>query len=204
MRLGYVSPDTAPDGWQRYAGRISFPYINAKGDVIWLKFRSGPETPPEADKYAQEPGGGVHLYNTQALRAPGDLLALVEGEMDTVTGTALGIPTVGIPGVGGWEDYFPRCLQGWGRVVMFYDNDKPGRGLVKLIKKSMPDIIPLAPPGGHHDLNEAFVAGLGPQIVALARGEEQDHGEEEAGDDPGAVRTGNVNGISNPDGDIPY
>jgi DNA primase len=181
MRLGYVDPATAPDGWDRHEGRISIPYLNAKGEVVWIKFRATPETKPdykgEIPKYSQEAGGGTPLFNTIALSAPGELIVLCEGEFDVITLTALGIPAVGIPGANNWKDHFYRCLQGWDRVVIFFDEDKPGRELVKVIKKRMPDIIPLAAPGGHHDINEAYLAGLGGTIIALARGEVEPDGQ---------------------------
>lgn len=196
LRLGYVSPDAPPEGWERYAGRLAIPYVNAKSEVVWIKFRSTPETKPdfkgEVDKYAQEPGGQTRLYNTQALSATGDTLALCEGEFDVITLTALGIPAVGIPGASSWKTWFNRCLQGWGRIVLFYDDDKAGRELVKTVKGKIPDVVPVAAPGGHNDVNEAYMAGLGDRIVALAKGEDEDHeperaGQEEGGDERSAV-----------------
>lgn len=212
LKLGYVSRTAPPEGWERFAGRVAIPYINVKGDVVWIKFRSGPETPEGEDKYAQHAGGSTRLYNVQALNSPGDILVLVEGEADTWTGTALGLPTIGIPGANNWQEHFHRCLQGWGRVVMFYDDDKPGRDLVGRVKSKMPDVVPLAAPGGHHDLNEAYVAGLGDSIVALARGEDheaEEQVEEGVPDQRAAVRpdagspTG-YNGLGPNPGDPPF
>jgi DNA primase len=209
LMLGYVDPDNPPEGWQRYAGRIAIPYLNIKGDPMWIKFRATPGITPEgADKYSQEPGGGTPLYNTLALSAPGDTLVIVEGEFDTITMTALGIPAVGIPGANNWKSHFPRCLQGWSRTVMFYDDDKPGRDLVKLVKKQMPDIIPLAPPGGHHDVGEAYEAGLGKAIVRAARGieSEQDDGYQEPDRGIPATEAGpsGFNGLLHPDAAPPF
>lgn len=209
LRLGYVSLDDPPEGWERYAGRLAIPYLNVKGDPVWLKFRATPETRPnhkgEIDKYAQEPGGGTRLYNTIALSASGDTLCLVEGEFDAITLTALGLPAVGIPGAKSWKEWFPKALEGWPRTVMFYDDDEPGRNLVKLVKKGIPDIIPLPAPGGHHDVGEAYEAGLGEAIVAAAHGteSEQDHAHEHGNGSPERDEP-NLDGISNPDGRIPY
>lgn len=214
MMLGFVDPDDPPEGWKRYAGRIAIPYLNVKGDPVWVKFRATPGlTPDGADKYAQEPGGGTPLFNTRALSAPGDILVLCEGEFDTITLSALGLPAVGIPGANNWKSHFPRCLQGWDRIVMFYDDDKPGRDLVKLVKKQMPDIIPMSPPGGHHDVGEAYEAGLGEAIVALARGieSEQDHdsrAEEapapEAGATAADINPAGFNGLDHPESEPPF
>lgn len=205
MRLGYVDPNNPISGWERFAGRLAIPYLNAKGEAVWVKFRATPENGPDADKYAQQAGGRSRLFNTIALSAPGDTLALAEGEFDVITLTALGIPAVGIPGAQNWKSFMARCLDGYKRVVIFYDDDKPGRELVQTVKKKVPDIIALSPPGAHHDVNDAFKAGLGSQIRAMALGLEptstteenhHEHEEQEA--------AANLDGISNPDGAIPY
>lgn len=199
LRLGYVSLEDPPEGWERHAGRIAIPYINAKGEVVWIKFRATPELGPDVDKYSQEPGGGTRLYNTQALSAPGDILVLCEGEFDVITMTALGIPSVGIPGVKNWKTYHHRCLQGWSRIVQFADDDEAGRNLAKRVKAEIPDLIIASPPGGHNDVNEAYVAGLGDRLVVLARGEEYESDEVEP-----ESESQNLNGIASPDGAIPY
>lgn len=169
LRLGYVDPQgPIPEGWERFAGRIAIPYLNIDGVVVWAKFRALEDV---KEKYAQQAGGRTRLYNLRALSVPSGTLALCEGEFDTISLTALGIPAVGIPGANNWKPYFHRVLQGYDRVVMFYDDDEPGRSLVQTVKQKMPDIVPLAAPGGHHDLGDAFEAGLGDSIRALVKGE---------------------------------
>ncbi len=130
---------------------------------------------PDAPKYTQEAGGShARLYNTRALAANGDTLALCEGEFDVITLTGLGIPAVGVPGANNWKRWFDRCLQGWDRLVLFYDDDPKGEALVETIKAKLPDIITLSAPGGHNDVNAAYLAGLGDRIIALALGKDED------------------------------
>jgi hypothetical protein len=68
-----------------------------------------------------------------------------------------------------------RCLDGYGRVVLFYDDDENGAGkaLVAAVKASIPDVIALAAPGGYNDLNDAYTNGFGDAIRRLAYGEEE-------------------------------
>lgn len=242
-RLGYVDPADPLEGWERFATRLAVPYLNAHGDPVWIKFRATPLTRPNKDgkimKYSQQEGSEARLFNTQALSMPGDTLCLVEGEFDVITLTALGIPAVGVPGAGSWKAWFHRALQGYERMVLFHDADDIGRDgeragekLVRAVKERIPDIIPIAPPGGFNDISEAFVAGHGEAIRALAFGwERTDHGENNAEGQQGGSGGGFVqspgpvgsptgersadpsgdaqpvngfNGISNPDSEPPF
>lgn len=218
LGLGYVNPDRLLEGWERFAGRLAIPYLNMRNDPVWLKFRATPYLIPEADKMAQQEGSETRLYNTIALSAPGDTLVLCEGEFDVITLTALGLPAVGIPGAGNWKGHFHKALEGWSRVVLFYDSDQAGRDLVKTVRAKMPDIIPLPAPGGHNDIGKAYEAGLGDRIVAMALGKETEHEQEDTEGQPGggegrdvhpsppadASGTEELNGILNPDGRIPF
>ena len=173
LRLGYVDPNDPEVGWEQVAGRLAIPYLNYNGDPVWVKFRD--LTGTADNKYAQQAGGETRLYNLRALSVSGDTLVLCEGEFDTITMTALGIPAVGIPGANNWKAHHYRILQGYSRYVMFYDDDKPGRELVKTVRAKLPDVIPVAPPGGFHDVSEAYVAGKADDIRRLVKG---DHDED--------------------------
>jgi DNA primase len=183
LRLGYVDPSNPREGWERFAGRLAIPYLNPKGDAVWIKFRATHITNPNAKgdviKYAQQKGEEARLYNTIALTAKSDTLCLVEGEFDAIVLTALGIPAVGIPGAGAFKPHMAKALEGWPRTVLFYDNDpegkngkRPGEALLEAVKAKMPDVIPLVAPGGYNDIGDAYEAGLGEAIKALAYGYE--------------------------------
>lgn len=226
LRLGYVGPENPREGWERFAGRLAIPYLNPKGDVVWLKFRSTPGM-GDVPKYAQQKGEEARLYNTIALTAKSDTLCLVEGEFDAIVLTALGIPAVGIPGAGAFKPHMAKALEGWPRTVLFYDNDKneAGERLLEAVKAKMPDVIPLVAPGGYNDIGDAYEAGLGEAIKALAYGytlEENHEQREEAegsgvraslgpgaeGAEAGTPGDGEpfnrYDGISNPDAEPPF
>lgn len=175
LRLGYVDPAAPLDGWERFGHRICIPNLNFNGEPVWAKFRA--LDPKAKAKYAQQAGAESRLFNTLALSAPGDTIILAEGEFDVLTLTALGLPAVGIPGVTNWKSHFHRCFDGYGRIVLFYDDDEPGRDLVKHVRGKLPDLIPIAAPGGHNDVSDAFMAGHGEAIRALALGttEQENH-----------------------------
>lgn len=196
LRLGYVDPADPREGWERFAGRLAIPYLNPKGDAVWIKFRATHITKPNAKgevvKYAQQAGEEARLYNTIALTAKSDTLCLVEGEFDAIVLTALGIPAVGVPGAGAFKPHMAKALDGWPRTVLFYDNDpegkngrRPGEALLEAVKAKMPDVIPLVAPGGYNDIGDAYEAGLGEAIKALAYGYElertEDHGTNDTG-----------------------
>lgn len=233
-RVGYVDPERPLEGWERFAGRISLPYLNLNKEPTWAKFRAQPGMGDVKAKYAQQEGGRGRLFNVQALAAPGDLICLTEGETDVMTLTALGIPAVGVPGARAWKSYMSRCLDGYSRVVLWYDDDmkphptkpgkfiSPGKDLVAAIREKMPDVIPLAAPGGHNDVNDAYRAGLGDAIRRLAYGIEDTDNDDRPrlgtpsrleapgvqegggpGDDPDPTPN-RFDGISNPAGPVPF
>lgn len=230
-RLGYVPEGV--EGWDRFAGRVAIPYLNLNKEVIHFKFRALDDAHV---KYAQQKGNGEsRLFNLQALGAASDTLVLCEGEFDVITLTHLHLPAVGIPGAYKFAKHWPRALQGWNRVILFYDDDEAGQKLVDRVMPNMPDVIPLTAPHGAKDLNEAFQAGHGEAIRAVALGLERErdeynehgggsesqpsHGEDAEGPqaepDQGTVDHdgtdgrpdgGNrgFDGISNPDGPVPF
>src|SRR5690606_34395336 len=174
-RVGFVDPARPLEGFERFAGRICIPYLNVNKEPVWAKFRANPLGRAFQAKCAQQEGGRGRLFSLPALSHPGDLICLAEGELDVMTLTALGIPAVGVPGSKHWRADMKRCLDGYGRVVLFYDDDENGAGkaLVAAVKASIPDVIALAAPGGHNDLNDAYTNGFGDAIRRLAYGEEE-------------------------------
>ncbi len=200
LRLGYVDPDDPREGWERFAGRLAIPYLNPKGDAVWIKFRSTPGM-GDAPKYAQQKGEEARLYNTIALTAKSDTLCLVEGEFDAITLTALGIPAVGVPGTGAFKPHMAKALEGWPRTVLFYDNDENGAGekLLEAVKAKMPDVIPLVAPGGYNDIGDAYEAGLGEAIKALAYGYELERTEGHGKEDESGEHIGG--GVVDPSGE---
>jgi DNA primase len=129
----------------------------------------------------------VHLFNLLSLRSHdgvtvGDTIAVVEGEIDAVSLTQLGIPAVAIPGAHNWRPYHRRVFDGFERIVFFYDRDvtrevngkeiNAGRELLKTLMASGLPIEPAEPPGGK-DVNDAIVAGFGDRLVEIFRGKRE-------------------------------
>lgn len=172
QQLGYVAPGTnTPPGFERFTGRLAIPNLCATGKVVGIKFRAITDT-DNAGKYDQLAGAETRLFNLNALNRAGNVLALCEGEFDTLTLEELGIPAVGIPGANSWKPHYWRCLEGVERVVMFVDQDDPGRALLKKVQADL-EVVPLAPPSGFHDVNDAVLAGHGDRIRELVFGKEE-------------------------------
>lgn len=164
-RLGWVPEHAGTDPyWARYVGRLAVPNVNTAGVVVGLKFRA---VNGEEPKYDGPAGLPARLFNLRALSYCHDIVTIVEGEMDVVSLTELGIPAVGVPGGHAWHDYHARIFAGFERIVMIADNDKAGSDLqARLMKAGLP-VYPTYPPGGHNDVNAALVAGEGDAIREL-------------------------------------
>jgi hypothetical protein len=163
FRLGYVN-DPA-EGHEAFKGMVSIPYLRPSG-VIAMKFRRINEGKP---KYLNVAGCGTHLYNSEALRVPGRIVGLCEGEFDAVVLSGLvGIPTVAIPGSTQWKGhpYWAALFEGK-QVLMFPDIDagqegNPGEKLAEEIQASLAEarIIRLPQPDAEDnfkmDVNRCF------------------------------------------------
>lgn len=121
-RLGFVGKPLPGD--ERFASMISIPYLAPAG-VQNLKFRAWA---PGGRKYDQHSGQKGRLFNTGAYFSAGEILGVAEGEMDAMSATEhLGVPTLGVPGVNGWNDDWGILLKDFTVVFIFADGDEPGR-----------------------------------------------------------------------------
>jgi DNA primase len=85
------------------------------------------------------------MFNVVDLHLDSDIIAICEGELDTVVlAGEVGVPAVGVPGVGAWKPWFPKLFEPYRRVFVFADNDNkkgdgsnPGMELAKKIKDSV-------------------------------------------------------------------
>jgi DNA primase len=120
-QLGYVA-DPLP-GDERFRGALAIPYLSTKG-VTALRFRLF----GRASKIGQHKGQASRLYNTPAYFAAGETLGLAEGEIDALVATeVLGIPTLGVPGVENFKDFWLPGLKDFTSVFIFGDGDQAGR-----------------------------------------------------------------------------
>jgi DNA primase len=166
-RLGVV--DDPMSGHEQYQGMISIPFCTPSG-VVQIKFRQLGDAQP---KYLGD--GESRLYNVGALHKSTDVIAICEGELDTIIlDGVVGVPAVGVPGVSHWKKHYPRCLEGFERVLVFADNDShkgdgsnPGFELAKRIMRDLPQARLVALPKGQ-DVTDAYLASGKELLLELA------------------------------------
>lgn len=141
--------------------RISIPYITQTG-IVQIRFRALPYTgipgdPEPSPKMKSEAGISGTIYNVTQLAQYTNLLAICEGEFDTISAVQSGIPAVGIPGVQAWQHLYSRAMR-FRKVVILADNDDHGEGM-KFAEKVQSHIrgarIRLMPKD--HDVNSFLV-----------------------------------------------
>ena len=81
FRLGFVREPL--DGFERFVGWISIPYVCAAGHVVGIKFRSLSD---DGQRYDIPGGQRTRLFNPAALLATGDIVCVTEGEFDCYSG----------------------------------------------------------------------------------------------------------------------
>lgn len=169
FRLGYVGDDPFP-GHEFKEGRLAIPYISPSG-IVNIRFRAVPEdgvpgNPEQSPKILSIANSGTMVYNTRAFTENSDVMAICEGETDTMTASQI-IPAVGIPGAKNWEKVrrIARAFR-FRKVVILADNDDKGDGK-KFAEEVQADIkgsrILLMPPG--HDVN-SYVKENGLEALA--------------------------------------
>lgn len=149
FRLGVVEHPLPSH--EQFIGRLAIPYITRTG-VVDIRFRSiGPQEP----KYLGIPGAKTHLYNVTSTVTAGDYIAVCEGEVDTMTLTACGIPAVGVPGVNNWKKHYTRILQDFETVYVFADGDQPGQDFAKHLAREVSSTKIIQMPDGE-DVNSVY------------------------------------------------
>mgnify|MGYP006267635059 CR=1 FL=1 len=163
FRLGYVNEPVLGD--EQYVGRLAIPYVTPSG-VIDIRYRALGAMEP---KYMSRPGVTGHLYNVGALQHDSDVIALCEGEMDTIiTQSRAGIPAIGVPGANAWKPHFARVLGDYNRIVLLCDGDQPGRDWGKRIAQALENAVVVSMPDGM-DVNEVFLKE-GPESIRKRAG----------------------------------
>ncbi len=96
-------------------------------------------------KYLKPPGIPGRLFNAVALADEDDEIGIAEGELDAVTATAAGIPTVGVSGAENWKPHFAEPFAGYAAVYIFADGDGPGLKFARDVAKKLPNarIVPM-------------------------------------------------------------
>ena len=162
FRLGYV--EKVLPGYEHVVGRLSIPNICAAERVVGIKFRTITHEEP---KYMKRSGDENRLWNLRALNDPNDIMFLCEGELDALTLSILGVSAIAVQGATSFKEYHWRLLEDYRKVVNIRDLDKDGSELAfKLTATDLPVII-VEPPGGSHDVNQAWQDGRGDELLDL-------------------------------------
>jgi DNA primase len=99
------------------------------------------------------------MYNVKDLLIESPVLYVCEGELDTITASALcGLPTVGVPGANNWQKHFKLLMSDYLKVVVLCDGDEAGRQFGKTVCKEVDSAVAVAMPAGM-DVNDVYVNG---------------------------------------------
>lgn len=152
FRLGYVKGDHPADS--DYAGRLAVPYLTPAGPVD-VRYRA---LTPDGPKYLSRPGSKTRLFNVSDLLKESTVLYVTEGELDCVTASMCGLPTVGVPGANNWQAHFRLLMADYSKVIVLCDGDEAGRQFGKTVCKEVDTALAVSMPPGM-DVNDVFVAG---------------------------------------------
>lgn len=154
FRLGTVVAPLDGFGHDDYVGKLVIPYLTPSGPVD-VRFRTLDGNGP---KYLSRPGARGHLFNVLALKKDSDVLAVCEGEMDTIiTDAAVGIPAVGAPGAQNWKAHYSRLLVDYERVIVLTDGDDKGREFGRNLSRELDNVSLVFMPEGM-DVNDVYLA----------------------------------------------
>ena len=156
FQLGYVATG-------EMAGRLSIPYLTPAG-VVQIKYRRMVDD--ESPKYLYEAGGGLFLFNAQALMRASDIAVITEGELDAVCVQAYcGIPAVAYPGADTWkrQQHWRLCFEGIQEVIVVADGDKVGREAARRVAESIGFGARVVDMPAGQDAN-SFIAGEGASV----------------------------------------
>lgn len=138
-------------GHELYKDRLAIPYLTKTG-VVNMRFRCLDHEDCRTvgcPKYLSLPGAGLNLFHTAAFWSADNEIAVCEGELDALTNSyEVGVPSVGVPGVETWEDYYDRLFHGYQYVWVFADGDSAGRDFAKSLLGRLPNAISVPVPGG--------------------------------------------------------
>lgn len=174
-RLGVVRSPLP--GHEAYTGRLVIPYVGPTGNIYDVRFRclAGHDCKEAGcPKILGLPGAQLRMYNTQALASSEDTIYLAEGEPDTMTWTACGVPSVGIPGIEAWHPHHSRMLAGFSKVVLLAHGDDAGRKLASKVGRALPSTchVMVAPTGD--DVNSLYLKRGREGLLAFVNERDED------------------------------
>ncbi|WP_347254366.1 toprim domain-containing protein [Leminorella grimontii] len=148
---------------------VAFPYIR-NGELLQVK-RIGIERPNGKKLIMAEADCEPSLFGWQALDAKIRMVVICEGEIDCMTYTQYGFPTLSVPFGGGkgakqqWIEYEYHNLDRFDEIWLSLDNDDVGREAAKEIARRLGEhrcrLVELP----HKDINECLMAGMDAEQV---------------------------------------
>lgn len=157
FRLGVVRSPLL--GHERYFGRLVIPYLTPAG-VVTFTFRCMENHLCKDEghgKYLAPEGLDRTLFNVLDFRKDSPAIYLVEGEIDAITWSMNGWPTIGIPGVENFKDHHARCFTDYAEIFALTDGDDAGYRLGTFLAKETNARAIRLPRG--EDGNSLFVRG---------------------------------------------
>lgn len=133
-------------GHEHLRGRLAIPYLTAAGPVN-MNFRCIQQHDCKEfghQKYMMLPKHQTNLYHVRSIDAAGEFICLAEGEIDTISANAAGLPTVGVPGAKKWEEWWVDIFVDFVRVYVFEDGDKAGREFGDSVFTALPSSVSVA------------------------------------------------------------
>lgn len=100
-------------------------------------------------KYEGPQGTTTHLFNVRDLHRADSVIAITEGELDALCGSAHGLPAVGVPGANNWKPFYHRLFDDFERVIVIGDGDSAGRQFTGKLCGAISAAIPRPMPEGH-------------------------------------------------------
>ena len=152
FRLGSVQEPMI--GHEAYAGRLAIPFLSPTG-IVDIRFRLIGEG--DGPKYLTRPGAQSHIYNVGAFQEDTDVIAICEGEFDTMMACQSGVTAVGISGANNWKDWYARAFVDYRKGLVLCDGDQAGRDLGKRVAQQIDRAVVVHMPDGM-DVNEVILA----------------------------------------------
>ncbi|RFA24430.1 hypothetical protein CAI21_21645 [Alkalilimnicola ehrlichii] len=145
-----------------------FPYIDPKGELMFVKYREA-----GSKKIWAEKGGVLSLFGWQAVPENDRYIIICEGELDALAWRTYGYTALSVPNgatAHTWIDNEFENLQRFDVIFLSFDMDTAGRqGLSEVIKRLGDDrcmVIELP----EKDANECLMAGVTEDQMASAIG----------------------------------
>lgn len=150
--------DSAIHEYKSFRGRLWIPYFTDAGPINavmrCMKNHVCKEV-SEHSKYVRVPNLGVNLYNVPAYHDAEEFMCMTEGEFDSLTLKAMGLPSIGVPGAKNWKPHWNAIFDDFSKLFVFGDGDAAGKDFAKRVSKETGATRIIMPDG--YDVNKMFV-----------------------------------------------